>query len=301
MKKTILITGGTGLIGRKLCHLLLTKGHRVHVLTRSKSFINKGIHYFHWDISQKQIDKDCFTGVDSVVHLAGASIAQRWTPTARKEIIDSRVQSARFLAEELRKHSIHLECFIGASASGFYEPNTSELLEEHANSGNGFLAEVCRAWEKASMQFRPLTTRHIIQRIGIVLAKNGGALSKMLPPFRFGFSPFFGDGKQFYPCAHVDDVANQMLFALETNNINGIYNTYCNNVRQKQLNQLIAKAMNKKVISIPAPAFALHITLGDMKQILLNSYQLSSKKIIEQGYKPVFTNTIDALEDILNK
>lgn len=298
MRKAILLTGGTGLIGQFVQEKLLQEGYSVHILSRRKQISQKShVHFFQWDLDSKWIDPECLSGVVGIIHLAGASIAQKWTTAAKKEIIDSRVKSAELLFSALKDKGQKLDVFVGASASGFYVEGSQEILTENSPKGENFLAEVCEKWENASLQFQSLAKRVVIHRVGVVLSKEGGALEKMLPPFQFGLAPYFGNGKQYYPCIHVEDVANQFVYAV-TKPIEGIYNACVESVTQKELNQQIAEAMDKGVLHLPAPKLALKTMLGEMSLIVLGSWNMCGKKIQNVGFAPKFSTVQSALNDL---
>jgi len=298
MSKTVLITGGTGLIGQVITNQLVKNGHNVHILTRDDRESTTQIQYFHWDVKNKSIQADAFTGITHAIHLAGASIAKRWTDDFKQTIIDSRVKTAAFLFEKMKEHEVKLEAFVSASASGYYLANTGALQTEEDTAGNNFLSTVCKAWEQAAEPFHELAERVVIHRIGVVLDKDGGALEKMLPPFQFHLAPYFGNGNMFYPWVHIEDVANQFVHAVETP-ISGVFNANTGNVTQKELNKAIATAMNKNVLHVPTPIIALKLALGDMHQIVTDSLQMSPSKIRTTGFEPRFAELLPALQDIV--
>lgn len=298
MRKAILLTGGTGLIGLHIQEKLLKEGYSVHILSRSKKDSSKEhVHFFQWNVDENWVEPNCFVGVVGIIHLAGASIAQKWTSDAKQEIVNSRVQSAELLFSALQDRGQTLDVFVGASASGFYVEGSQEILTENSPKGQNFLAEVCEKWENASLQFQSVAKRVVIHRVGVVLSKSGGALEKMLPPFQFGLAPYFGNGKQYYPCIHVEDVANQFVYAV-TKPIEGIYNACVESVTQKELNQQIAKAMDKGVLHLPAPKLALKTVFGEMSLIVLGSWNMSGKKIQSVGFEPQFPMVQSALNDL---
>jgi len=210
MDRTILLTGGTGLVGKLLTEELVERGYQVHILTRSSRSSTKQVHYFQWDTANQQLDERCLEGIDTIIHLAGAPIAKRWTKSYRQEIIASRVDGAKILLHALRALNKPLSAFISASASGFYPPNTGqEMLETHPSADSGFLGQVCAQWEQAALESKDIAERVVIHRIGIVLSEKGGALEKMLPPFKFGVAPYFGNGQQYYSWVHIKDLVQQ--------------------------------------------------------------------------------------------
>lgn len=300
--RVVLITGGTGLIGKEITNVLINNGFTVHILTRKpQSTTLENLHYFHWDVKKHTIDEKCFRNVQYVFHLAGAPIAKRWTDAYKKEILNSRVKSAQFLLQKMKEHKINLKCYVGASASGYYAPNTGNVLYEANQSGYGFLTEVCKKWEEAHEQFQQIAKRVVIHRIGLVLAENGGALEKMLPSFHFHIATQFGSGNQFYPCIHLSDVANQFVYSLINNKLQGPYNAAVETVSQKQLNKFISQGLNKKTMTIAIPKWLLQLFLGKMHFLVTDSLKMSGDKIKNEGFNPQFPTVEFMLEDILQK
>lgn len=301
-KRVVLLTGGTGLIGQEISEILTRNGFRVHILTREPDQETPdNIQHFHWDIKKQTIDADCFQDVNFAIHLAGAPIAKRWTESYKKTIINSRVETANFLYQKMKEHNVKLISYVGASASGYYVPNTGNLLYETSPAGYGFLAKVCKQWEEAHLQFKDIAKRVVINRIGIVLANNGGALKKMLPPFSFNIAPYFGDGQQAYPCIHVTDVANQFVYSVINRDLDGVYNACTEIVTQKTLNDKIAKALGKKPISIKVPHFMMQLMMGNMRYLLTDSYKMSGERIKNEGFSAQFGTIDEALDDLLGE
>ena len=298
--RVVLLTGGTGLIGNEIANVLARNGFTVNILTRSpQKSETENIFFYHWDVKQQTIDEACFKDVNFAIHLAGASIAKRWTESYKKTIIDSRIKTAEFLLQKMKEHKVKLDCYVGASASGYYVPNTGDTLFETSTSGYGFLAEVCEQWEAAHQQFSQVAKRVVIHRIGFVLAKQGGALAKMLPPFAVNLAPYFGDGEQFYPCIHLSDVANQFVFSLVKDNVKGIYNASNEIVSQKTLNNTIADVLGKNVMQFGIPNFILKLAFGKMRYLLTDSFKMSGAKVNNEGFNAQFPTVKEALQDLL--
>jgi uncharacterized protein (TIGR01777 family) len=298
----ILITGGTGLIGKRLQELLMPLGHEIHILTRNKSGFENGIHYWKWDVDAKTMDEKAVE-VDHIIHLAGAGVMdEKWSDTRKKEIIDSRVESANLLYNALRKKNVVLKSFVGASAVGFYGDQKAKLIDEKSPLGKDFLAEVCQKWEQVSNVLRkenrfPVAT----VRIGIVLSSKGGALPQLDMPVKFGVGAYLGNGQQYYPWIHIDDVCNLILYALFTP-LNDIYNAVAPHpVTNKDLVKTIAKVKNRLFIPAPAPKFVLNLMMGEMAAVLLNSQNVSSKKIETAGFTFQFPELEIALKDIYKR
>ena len=220
---TILITGGSGLIGKSLISLLKNNGHQVHVLSRKKS---EDPSVFYWDISKNHIDNDAITTADYIIHLAGENIAgKRWTAKQRKLILESRTISTNLLFEKVKALNPKLKGFISASGIGYYgAKTTSKTYTEKDKPADDFISNVCIAWENSVLQFNTLSIRTVILRTGIVLSNKGGALEKMMLPIKFGFGASLGSGGQFMPWIHIDDLCNMYLSAIENKELEGIYN-----------------------------------------------------------------------------
>ncbi|MFK8060993.1 MAG: TIGR01777 family oxidoreductase [Polaribacter sp.] len=288
----ILITGGTGLVGKMLSTMLIKKNHSISILTRSPKNKNE----FKWDLSTSYIDEKAFRDIDYIVHLAGAGIAdKRWTDERKKVILDSRVDSANLLFKKVKNLNIKLKGFISASANGYYGAITTEIIfTEDDKPANDFLGQVCVAWENAAHQFETIQIPVTIFRTGIVLAKNGGALEKMLTPI---VSPL-GSGKQYLPWIHIEDLCNMYLMAIE-NNLTGIYNAVAPEPHtSKSFSKVLAKTFKKPFLPIAVPSFILKLVFGEMADILLKGSRISSKKIEKNGYSFRFYELKKALKDL---
>ena len=291
----ILITGGTGLVGSRLTEILIHKKHSVLILTRSPEQKNE----FKWDIKNNFIDDAAFNGVDYIVHLAGAGIAdERWTDERKKIIIDSRVESANLLFRKVKKLNINLKGFISASGSGYYGAITSDkIFVENDKAGNDFLGEVCVKWETAAQQFKELNIPVTILRTGIVLSETGGALEKMKTPI---ISPL-GSGNQYLPWIHIDDLCGMYTYAIE-HHLEGIYNAVApDHQTSKTFSKTLAKSVGRPFIGLGVPSFGLKLLFGDMAKILLEGSRLSAKKIEKNGYSFQFENLKKALSNLFSK
>ena len=220
---SILVTGGTGLIGKHLCSLLLKKGHEVSILSRNTS---SKPNVFKWDINNNFIDENAIKNIDYIIHLAGAGIAdKRWTSNRKQFLIDSRVATSNLLFAKIKELNPNLKGFIAASGIGYYGAITSEeIFDENSASGNDFLSSICVKWENASLQFNSLNIRTVIFRTGVVLTKKGGALEKIALPIKFGLGAALGTGKQYMPWIHINDLCNMYLESIENIELKGIYN-----------------------------------------------------------------------------
>ncbi|MCD6012780.1 MAG: hypothetical protein K0Q79_2642 [Flavipsychrobacter sp.] len=286
--KTIGITGGTGFIGRHLTQLLVEKGYKVIIFSRSAGKKGDGnVSYAHWDPDKREIDQAALGKIDGIIQLAGASVAEkRLTEKRKQEVIDSRVQSTNFLISQLKVHAPGCKSFIAASATGFYGPDRPGMMPftEASPPYNDFLGETCRQWEaateKAGNHFRT-----VIIRIGIVLGKDGGAFPELAKPLSFGVMPILGSGKQVVCWIDIDDLARLFLFMLENEGLSGIFNGVAPNpVTHKELMYAIAKEKGGLKIPVPVPAFVLKIALGEMSTEILKSCTVSAAKTLGTGF-----------------
>ncbi len=305
MTKKILITGGTGLVGTALTELLVEKGYLVTILTRDKNRTSKhpNITYSFWDIDKGIIDKDELLSANYIVHLAGAGIADKpWSSNRKKEILDSRVEPIRLIHNSLKNNAHQLKAFISASGVGYYGAiTTNTIFDEKASAANDFLGKTCLQWEQAVDEIAELPIRTVKLRTGIVLAKNGGALPKMMQPFKFGLGAALGTGKQIMPWIHIDDLAQFYVAAIENDNFNGAYNAIAGNVSNKDFSKTLSKAINKPFWLPNVPSFMLKLFLGEMAVILLEGSAASNQKLLQTGFKLKFTNLEEALMKLVGK
>lgn len=295
----ILITGGTGLVGTKLVKKLQENGHQVHLLVRKKSTKSNT---FYWNISKNEIDENAFDGIDSIIHLAGASIGQRWTKTHQKAIYDSRINTAKFLLDKCKKLNINLKNFISASGINYYGTFTSDKIftEETPILHQDFLADVCKKWENAAWQFSPIAERIVILRTAPVFAKKGGCLDNIKTITDLHASSGLGNGKQWFNWIHLEDLVNLYLFALENTAINGAINAVADDIpTHKHLMKRIAKMRKKLFIPVNVPSFILKLVLGKMSEMLLEGTRISNQKIKDLGFSFKYKNLQSALENVI--
>ncbi len=300
--KTVLVTGGTGLIGKHLCRQLLDMGYRIYLLSRqAKPATDPRIKTFRWDIGQKSIDHACIADVDTVIHLAGEGIVdKRWTPQRKKDIIDSRTESIRLIYELIKNTpNTTVKNIISAAAIGFYADRGDEMLTEESTAGNGFLAESCIAWEKAVDEGESLGLRIVKFRTGIVLDTEGGALAEIARPVKFGLGAALGSGRQWVSWIHWKDVVKMYLFALENSNLKGTFNMVGPHpVTNLELTKAIARQL-KKPLWLPAvPGFVLSLAMGEMSAAVLGSTRVTAQKIQETGFEFDFPELELALKDL---
>ncbi|MEM7102292.1 MAG: TIGR01777 family oxidoreductase [Bacteroidota bacterium] len=302
MNKKILITGGTGLVGTLLSEILTNLGCEVGHLSRSS---RSGAKYktWQWNVKEGKIDQEAITFADTIVHLAGAGVAdKRWTEQRKAEIYDSRIESTKLLYNAIKERESQLPTFIAASAVGYYGSQGDKWLTEEMPPGDDFLAKVCDEWEKASEPINELGTRVARLRIGIVLSTKGGALEKMLLPAKFGAGAYFGNGKQYYPWIHIEDLCMMIIEAIENDGLEGNYNAVATQpVTNKALAKAVKKAIGRPGLVLPAPETALRLAMGEMAYVVLMSTRASSEKIEKTGFKFLFDDPETAIRDLIKR
>jgi hypothetical protein len=300
--KTILITGGTGLIGSHLIPLLKEAGFRIHVLSRSSNPIDYCDAVFTWNVNRGEIDERAFEGVTHIVHLAGEGIADgRWTESRMKSIISSRVKSAELISEVLQKRNQRIDVFVSGSAVGWYGAKTDNLLHtEDESPETDFMGETCRLWEEAADAFDNVATRIVKVRTGIVLAKESGAFPKLIQPFRVHLGAALGSGKQQMPWIHIDDIVQVFYQAISNENYSGAINASatesCTNL---EFSKTLAKILGRKLLPIHVPSVVLKMVLGDMSAVVLEGSRVSNSKLRNLGYQFKFEKLEDALNNLV--
>ena len=298
----VLITGATGLIGNELVDLLLQNGISVHFLSTSKSKLVTESNFkgFFWNINSGEIDKAAFDEVDAIIHLAGATVSKRWTKGYKEEIINSRTLSTRLLYQTLSKNQNQVKHIISASAIGIY-PDSLEAIYSETNTevDDSFLGEVVVKWEEEVSKFEHLNITVSKVRIGLVLAKKGGALQEMIKPIKLGVGVAFGTGKQYQSWIHIHDLASIFSFVL-MNKLEGIYNAVSPYpVTNTELTKAIAKTVKKPLFMPNIPKFLMKLILGEMHQILFSSQNVSARKILNNGFQFKYASLDKALQNLL--
>lgn len=299
----ILITGGTGLIGRRLVADLAEDGHSIVVLTRNPDRVTdlpEGARAVGWDAESTEGWGELADGALGIVHLAGESVAEgRWTDDKKFRIRASRVNSTLAVQSAIQAAETKPGFLIQASAVGYYGSRGDEILTEESATGDDFLAQVSREWEAASAEVDDLGVRRPVLRTGVVLHPDGGALSKMLPPFKLGVGGPLGSGRQFMPWIHLDDEIAAIRFLIESDEATGPYNlTAPHPVRNRELAQALGRALGRPAV-IPTPKMALHLLFGEMAEMLLASQRVVPDRLSDAGFTFRFRDVDRALEDLL--
>jgi len=296
----ILITGGSGLVGRAISELLLKKGHEISWLSREKGNW-RSIQKFRWDLKSGYIDEAAFTGVEALIHLAGTGIIDKlWTNAFKKEIIASRVKSSQLLFDTISKNNFEIKTLVGSSAVGYYGSVQSEhCYSENDAPGSDFLAQTCIAWEKSYAPFINSGIRTVIIRTGVVLSKEGGAYEKMLPAFRLGLGAPLASGKQYFPWIHIKDLAGIFIHALLHENMSGPYNAAASRpVNNREFSRELAKSLNRPLLLPPVPAFVLKLALGERAVTITSGLKINNKKIKAAGFEFEFDDLENALKNL---
>jgi len=298
----LLITGATGLIGSHLRSLCKERGYKINYLTTKKEKIENEPDYqgFYWNPEDAEIDEKCIKGVDKIIHLAGASVAQRWTKKHRKEILSSRIKTANLLRTLLSEKENQITQFISASAIGIYPSSMSKLYDESSlKKADDFLGLVVEEWEKEADEFKKLGIGVTKLRIGLVLSSESGFLPEIKKPIKLFAGSYLGGGNQWQSWIHIEDLANLFLFVAEEE-LDGVFNAVAPNpVKQKFLIKCIAQNLNKPILLPPVPGFLLKTALGEMASVITASHLVVSKRLEEEGFVFKFTQVEGAIRDLL--
>lgn len=299
--KTILVAGGSGLIGQRLSELLESRHFKVIRLSRAISNPGKGI--FHWDPSNGEIDLSAIEQADVIINLAGESIAGAlWTPWRRRKIINSRVLSTKLLVESIHKYPNQVKLVINASATGIYGDTGEMIMNEESPATDDFLGTTCVRWETEAQMFRSNGLRTVIYRIGIVLSNEGGMLAEIKKPMAFRVLPIFGSGNQYQSWIHIDDLCRLMVRAIQDESMNGIYNAVAPGpLTNRNLMILIGQILGGFFLRIRIPAFLMRLLMGEMSKIVVHGTRVSSKKIESTGFKFTYPQADMALRNLFGK
>ena len=309
LKMKVAIAGATGFVGSRLVERLHSEGHSVLVLARDSERARRvfpasaypNLEIVAYTPAESGDWQNSIAGCDGVVNLAGVPIAEeRWTAARQQAILDSRKLTTAKLAEAIANANPKPSVLVSASAIGYYGTSETAEFDENSPAGNDFLAAVCKDWEAAAQPVKNAGTRLAILRFGIVLGM-GGALAKMLPPFKLFAGGPIGTGKQWFSWIHRDDVVNLILFALQNPQIEGVLNaTAPNPVRMNELCQTLG-AVLQRPSWLPVPGFALELLLGDGAKVVLEGQKVLPKRTLASGFQYQYPNLKSALEEILSR
>ena len=298
----ILITGATGLIGKKLTSDLLSKGYSVNYLTTRNSQIKSSdkINGYYWNPEKEIIDLECFKDVDTIINLAGSNIAKRWSRSNKLKILKSRTQSLNLLKDSILKNNLNIKKIISASAIGIYPSSFDRVYTENTNLiSSSFLGKVVREWELAVNSFNDLKIEIAIVRIGLVLSKDAGILSKSLFPIKFGVGSFFGSGMQWQSWIHIQDISNIFCHILK-NDLVGIFNgTSPNPITNKEFTIKLSKFLNRPLIFPNLPKWLMSLILGEMHIIIFESQNITCNRLSQTKFNFKFDNFDHAIADLL--
>ncbi len=297
----VLVTGATGMVGNRL----VTALDRVLITTRNPDsargrFGDQIIAAIGWDPMHESLSLRQHEPIQTVVNLMGESIAEgRWTIAKKKRIRDSRVVGTNRLVDAIANMNIRPEVVISASAVGYYGDRGDEIVNEQTQPADGFLADVCREWEQATLPLVEMGVRLVTIRIAMVLARHGGALKSLLPIFKTGLAGRLGNGKQYFPWIHLDDLVGLILWAIHNESAQGVYNGSAPNpVTNREWTQRLAAALNRPAF-IPVPAFAVRWALGEFADSLFDSQRVVPAAAIRDGFEFQFPTLDSCLADLL--
>jgi uncharacterized protein (TIGR01777 family) len=297
--ETVLLTGGTGLIGSELSRQLESLGFEVFLLTRERK-LHSGRKSFLWDPGTGYIDSAAISQADYIVHLAGANIGEkRWTSDRKKEITESRVLSGTLLLKEARQ-SKRLKAFITASGVNYYGTvTTSHIFTESDPAAHDFLGETCKQWEDTAHEFEESGFRSVIIRNAVALSVDGGSLPRIIKPVKHGLGAALGTGRQYFPWIHLDDLCRIYIKAIKENSIHGAYNAVAPEyVTNEMFMKILSETLNKPFILPAVPGIVLKIAFGEMAEIMLKGSRVSSEKIVKEGFTfryPVLRKALSSL------
>jgi uncharacterized protein (TIGR01777 family) len=299
----VFMTGGTGFVGRSLTRALARNGHEVTVLTRKireGRSLPRGATFCQGDPSEPGAWQERAAGHEVFVNLAGTSIFKRWTDSVKKSIRDSRLLTTRNLVQALSARQGRETTLFSTSAIGYYGNRGDEKLDEDSASGTDFLAALSRDWEAAALEAETFGVRVVLTRFGIVLGRNGGALQKMLPPFRFCLGSPLGSGKQWFSWIHREDLARIYLYLLARSEAAGPVNcTAPNPVRNRELTENLGEALGRPTFLPAVPGFVIKLAMGEFGSVLLEGQRVLPKRLMDMNFRFEYPTLKEALEELV--
>lgn len=301
--KTILITGGSGMIGRELTKQLTKKGYRVIWLSRERH-VKGEIPRYRWDYRRGEIDEEAVEQADVIIHLAGSNLGEgKWTRGKKQKIVESRVETSKLLLETVKRKEKRLEAFISASAVGFYSMVTQDRIftEEDAPAQDDFLSRTCRKWEAAAFRFeQELGVRTVALRTAFVIAEESDAFKKLMLPTRLGLGSPLGTGKQAMPWVHIGDLCRMYTMAIEDESMRGVYNTAApEQITNAEFMRTLANEMKRPFLFPKVPSFMMRLVMGEAARMVLKGSPVSSEKIIRQGFSFHYPTAEEGIKDVL--
>lgn len=306
MSKKIVITGATGLIGKKLVNALVNRGDEVIIFSRNsekaKSILPKAKKFVEWNYKKPDNWKSEINGVDAVIHLAGINLfSKRWNDAFKKEVLESREVSTRNLADAIKSCGNKPGVLVSASGIGYYGNCGDKILSEESPVGNDFLADVCKVWENEAKKVEQSGVRSVQVRTGLVLSTEDGALKQMLPPFKFFIGGPLGSGKQWASWLHIDDIVGVYIHAIDNTKLSGAVNAASPNpVRMKEFAKTLGKVLHRPSL-FPVPQFVLKIVVGEAAEVVTASQRVDVKKLLNNGYQFKFKELESALKNLLKE
>lgn len=300
----VLITGATGFVGKVIVKKLLSQGDQVVVLSRSKekakSTLGQSAEYFEWRDTKNLPPLEAFNGVDGVINLMGEGIAdKRWSDDQKIKIRESRIQGTSNLVAAISKLTQKPKVMVSTSAIGIYGDRGDEAVNENSSLAHDFLGSVCHDWEKAAIKVQDHGVRLVIIRTGVVLGKDGGALAKMLLPFKLGLGGPLGNGSQYMSWVHIEDLASMYIEGLKNDSMEGAFNgTAPSPVTNKEFTKVLGNALHRPAF-LPAPKFAIKAAFGEMSTVILDGQKVLPEKLMKINFKFQYPNLEKALTDIV--
>ena len=304
---TVIITGGTGLIGTALSKFLLSRGYEVIILTRNpkpQKISSPGLSYASWNVKEQSVNEEAFKKANYIIHLAGAGVADKpWTEKRKMEIVESRTKSSELLIKAMTGIPNNITAVVSASAIGWYQQNRGHQSVETDPPATDFLGETCVAWESAIKSVEGLNKRLVILRTGIVLSNEGGAFPAFRRPIQFGIAGILGNGKQMISWIHIEDLCRLYLEAMINTGWSGIYNAVSPDpVNNRKFTMALAKKIKGSFfIPMPVPNFILRMMLGDRSEEVLKNSNISANKIRHQGFQFIYPTMDTAFTDLTGR
>lgn len=303
--ETVLITGGTGTIGKALSSLLVSKGYRVIILSRGDHSATENVTFAKWDVSKKYVDLQAIASADHIVHLAGEGIAdKRWSKKRKKAIVESRVKSGELIVSSLRDNPNKVKTVVSASGIGWYgeDKKGGRPFKESDPPADNFLGETCRLWEESIQPVEGLGKRLVIYRTGIVLSNDGGAFPEFVRPMKFGIAGILGSGRQVVSWIHVEDIVRAYVEAIENSHLRGVYNAVAReSVSNKELTLRIARARRRPFIAMHVPGFGLKALVGEVSVEVLKSADVDGSRLRDSGFNLIYPTIESAINDLVKR